>query len=137
MLFTMHALTTLILQVFAAVVTAQTFQQQCLGFTPEKFIKNSTRTQLEYVTANTTLKLPDNVASCGRPSQRVSTNLCRIALSIPTSSRSSITFELWLPENWNSTRYVSTGNGGIDGCMSLNTLDSELLAKVLQVSSSF
>lgn len=92
------------------------FQQQCLSFAPEKLVRNSTRTQLEYVTNGMTLEFPDNVASCARPSQLVSTNLCRIALSIPTSNRSSLTFELWLPEEWPSTRYVSTGNGGIDGC---------------------
>jgi len=122
---TMCALATLILLLFAtaafcavdAVPTSSDFREQCLSFTPEKFIKNSTRTHLEYVTKNTTLKFPDNVASCGRPRQKVDTNICRIALSIPTSSRSSITFELWLPENWSENRYISTGNGGIDGCL--------------------
>jgi feruloyl esterase len=116
----MRGLPSLFLQVLATVAScaaASTFQQQCLAFTPEKFINNSTRTHLEYVTNGTTLEFPDNVASCARPSQQVSTNLCRIALSIPTSYRSSITFELWFPENWTETRYVSTGNGGIDGCM--------------------
>lgn len=93
-----------------------TFQQRCLAFTPEKFVRNSTRTALEYVANGTTLEFPDNVASCSRPSQLVSTNLCRIALSIPTSKRSSITFELWLPEEWQEARHLSTGNGGIDGC---------------------
>jgi hypothetical protein len=42
-------------------------------------------------------------------------DLCRIALSIPTSNRSSITFEAWLPRNWTG-RFLGTGNGGIDGC---------------------
>jgi len=118
----MFALASLLLQVFAIVAycaandTGSAFQQQCLSFTPEKFINNSTRTHLEYVSNGTTLQFPDNVASCARPNEKVSANLCRIALSIPTSSRSSITFELWLPENWSHTRYVSTGNGGIDGC---------------------
>lgn len=95
-----------------------TFEQQCLSFAPEKLVTNSTRTHLEYVTSNTTLLFPDNVSSCSRPSQLVSTNLCRIALSIPTSNRSSITFELWLPEVWSNSRLVSVGNGGIDGCLS-------------------
>ena len=96
--------------------TPKSFQQQCLSFAPEKLIWNSTRTALEYVANGTTLEFPDNVASCARPSQLVSTDLCRIALSIPTSNRSSITFELWLPEEWQGARYLSTGNGGIDGC---------------------
>lgn len=63
------------------------FQQRCLSFTPESLVKNSTRTVLEYVPANTTLKFPDNDASCERPSQLVSVDLCRVALSIPTSNR--------------------------------------------------
>lgn len=95
---------------------SNSFQQRCLSFAPEKLIRNSTRTALEFVTNGTTLEFPDNVASCARPSQLVSTNLCRVALSIPTSNRSSITFELWLPEQWQAARYLSTGNGGIDGC---------------------
>ncbi|KAK5996263.1 putative feruloyl esterase B-2 [Cladobotryum mycophilum] len=110
---------------FLAAVAAQCssdFQQQCLSFAPEKLIKNSTLTRLEYITSGTTLQLPDNVASCTRPSQVVSTNLCRIALHIPTSNRSSITFELWLPEDWRSARFVATGNGGIDGCIKYEDL---------------
>ncbi|TVY83045.1 putative feruloyl esterase B-2, partial [Lachnellula suecica] len=124
----MHAFAFFLLNAFAAIAicapadVASTFQQQCLSFTPETFIKNSTRTHLEYVTNGTTLVFPDNVASCARPSQLVSTNLCRIALSIPTSNRSSITFELWLPETWPVARYLSTGNGGIDGCVKYEDL---------------
>lgn len=110
----LYGFASLFLQAHAAAIPD--FESQCLAFRPEKYISNSTRTELEYVTNGTTLKFPDNVASCSRASQLVSNNLCRIALSIPTSYRSSITFELWLPEDWSSARYVSTGNGGIDGC---------------------
>lgn len=93
------------------------FRQRCLSFAPEQLIRNSTRTRLEHVAGGTTLRLTENVASCGRPSQAVSANLCRVALQIPTSGRSGIAFELWLPEEWDGGRYVATGNGGIDGCM--------------------
>jgi feruloyl esterase len=110
------ALVPVITAEIAAVEATVNYKNRCLAFTPEKYISNSTRTRLEYVTNGTTLSFPDNVASCSRASQLVSTNLCRIALSIPTSKRSSITFELWLPDAWDSRRYVSTGNGGIDGC---------------------
>ncbi|KAI9735738.1 MAG: hypothetical protein M1818_006346 [Claussenomyces sp. TS43310] len=98
------------------------FEDRCLAFAPEKLIHNSTLWALEYVTNGTTLEFPDNVASCARPSQLIATKLCRIALSIPTSRRSSITFELWLPEQWDSARYLSTGNGGIDGCVKYEDL---------------
>lgn len=76
--------------VFVMPATAQTaddFQQRCLSFLPEEGVRNSTRTVLEYVPANTMLDFPDNDASCGRPSQFVSVDICRVALSIPTSDR--------------------------------------------------
>jgi hypothetical protein len=92
------------------------FRQRCLCFAPEQYIHNSTRTVLSYVPANTTLLFPDNDATCARPNQTVSVDICRIALSIPTSNRSSITFEMWLPRNWTG-RFLGTGNGGIDGCL--------------------
>lgn len=93
----------------------ETFQARCLAFKPERFVKNATRNVLEHVTPGTNLTLPDNVASCNRNSQVVPETACRIALSIPTSNRSSITFELWLPEKWEG-RFLATGNGGVDGC---------------------
>jgi feruloyl esterase len=91
------------------------FQRTCLAFKPESYIKNSTRTILEYIPAGTNLMFPWSDTTCGRPSQVVGADLCRIALSIPTSNRSSVTFELWLPRNWTG-RFLGTGNGGIDGC---------------------
>ncbi|KAK9417782.1 putative DNA polymerase V [Seiridium unicorne] len=97
-------------------LATETFESQCLAFKPETNIWNSTRTQLQYVPAGTNLTFPDDDATCNRNSQVVSVDLCRIALSIPTSNRSSITLELWLPETWTG-RTLATGNGGIDGCI--------------------
>ena len=93
------------------------FHDRCLSFTPEAYIHNSSRHVLTYVPAGTNLTLPDNDPTCKRPSQLVAVNLCRVGLSIPTSNRSSISFELWLPDDW-SNRFLVTGNGGIDGCES-------------------
>ena len=93
------------------------FQERCLSFTPEAYIHNSSRHTLTYVAAGTNLTLPDNDPTCNRPSQLVTVNICRVGLSIPTSNRSSISFELWLPEDW-SDRVLVTGNGGVDGCKS-------------------
>ena len=104
-----------------AVLAAYSFQHRCSSFAPETYVHNSTRYVLSYVTAGTNLTLPDNDPTCARPSQSVAVNVCRIGLSIPTSNRSSISFELWLPEDW-SGRVLVTGNGGIDGCES----DSEV-----------
>jgi hypothetical protein len=94
---------------------ATTFEHQCLAFTPEQIVPNATRRTVEHVPKNTTLAFPKNDATCNRAKQVVSSNLCRIALSIQTSSESSIVFEAWLPERW-SGRFLATGNGGIDGC---------------------
>lgn len=94
---------------------ATTFEHQCLAFTPEHIVLNATRRMVEYIPKNTTLAFPNNDATCNRAKQAVSTNLCRIALSIQTSSESSIVFEAWFPERW-SGRFLATGNGGIDGC---------------------
>ena len=91
------------------------FQDRCLSFTPESYIYNSTRHVLEYAKAGTKLTFPDNDRSCNRSSQLVNVDLCRVGLSISTSRRSSISFELWLPAKW-SGRFLATGNGGIDGC---------------------
>ena len=98
-----------------AVHAVDSFQDRCLSFTPEDHAYNSSRYVLAYVAAGTNLTLPDNDPTCSRPSQLVPVDLCRVALSIPTSNRSSISFELWLPEEW-SGRFLATGNGGIDGC---------------------
>ena len=98
-----------------AVHALHTFQDKCLSFTPETYIHNSSRHVLAYVAAGTNLSLPDNDPTCALQSQLVAVNICRVALSIPTSNRSSISFELWLPEDW-SHRFLVTGNGGIDGC---------------------
>lgn len=98
-----------------AVHAVHSFQDKCLSFTPEAYIYNSSRQVLAYVAAGTNLSLPDNDPTCAQSSQLVAVNICRVALSIPTSNRSSVTFELWLPEDW-SDRVLVTGNGGIDGC---------------------
>lgn len=92
------------------------FRKHCLSFKPESLVKNSTLTRLEFVTNGTIVDLSDNVPSCDRTSQQVGSDLCRVGLQIPTSKRSSISFELWLPRQWEDARYLATGNGGVDGC---------------------
>ncbi|CZT20544.1 related to feruloyl esterase B precursor [Ramularia collo-cygni] len=102
-------------------VRHQSFRSRCLSFAPETHIQHSRRTILEYVTAGTNLTLDDNDSSCKRPSQVVATDICRVALSVATTHRSSITFELWLPDQW-SGRFLATGNGGVDGCIKYEDL---------------
>lgn len=101
--------------VLAACYAKYNFRERCLSFKPEAYIFNSSRHVLEYVPADTNISLPDNDPTCMRSDQSVTVDLCRLGLSIPTSNLSSISFELWLPEEW-SGRFLATGNGGIDGC---------------------
>ncbi|KAK5630910.1 hypothetical protein RRF57_006625 [Xylaria bambusicola] len=100
-------------------VGAVDFKSKCLAFKPESHISNVTLNRLEYVTAGTNLAFSDNDASCNRASQVVNIDLCRVALSVPTSQRSGFHYELWLPETWNG-RTLATGNGGIDGSFGTN-----------------
>lgn len=108
---------TLLLILATATHAFYSFEDKCLSFKPEAHVHNSSLNVLAFVAAGTNLTFPDNDPTCNRTSQIVDLDLCRVALSIPTSNRSSISFELWLPENW-SGRFLATGNGGIDGCLS-------------------
>ncbi|KAI1128623.1 feruloyl esterase B [Nemania abortiva] len=93
------------------------FKSKCLGFKPQAHISKSVvLNRLEYVPTGTNLTFPDNDASCSRPSQIVTGDLCRVALYVPTSKQSGFHYELWLPETWNG-RTLATGNGGLDGCI--------------------
>ena len=105
----------LTLLLFALAATGCDLHDKCLSLVPETFAPNSSRTVLEYVSAGTNLTFPDNDPTCNRSSQVVSVDLCRVGLSVPTSNRSSVSLELWLPTDWNG-RFVATGNGGVDGC---------------------
>lgn len=130
MLFTSSALSLLVACYFSfgastgSAVVRSTFQSRCLAFAPETHIQHARRTVLEHIPAGTNLTLTDNVSSCNRASQVVDTDICRVALSIETSNRSSITFELWLPEQW-SGRFLTVGNGGVDGCKSRDEASKE------------
>lgn len=70
------------------------------------------------VPAGTNLSFPQTpeLKTCGRPAQVVPVDICRISMAVETSNRSGITLEAWLPSNWTG-RFLSTGNGGISGCI--------------------
>ncbi|KAM0277943.1 hypothetical protein ACHAQH_005487 [Verticillium albo-atrum] len=99
-----------------------TFRRDCLSLNPAALIRNSSLTKLELVVQGTTVSLSDNVPSCNRQTQKVEADFCRVGLQIPTSKRSSISFELWLPREWKGARYLATGNGGVDGCIKYEDL---------------
>lgn len=98
------------------------FQQQCLSFANTTEIPGAASYATEFVPAGATLQFPGADSSCGRSSQAVSADLCRLTAQIATSSRSGVKFEAWLPQNWTG-RFLSTGNGGLGGCIQYEDLD--------------
>lgn len=79
-------------------------------------IQNVTVNFANFVSAGTNLSFTQNdgLNTCGYPNALVTSDLCRVAIHVPTSSRSGITLEAWLPVNWTG-RFLSTG--GESGCI--------------------
>ncbi|KAK1516963.1 feruloyl esterase B [Colletotrichum costaricense] len=117
-LLKMFAAVSLVIAVLLALATPSeaTFQSDCLALTPQTTVVNSTAQEISHVETGTNLTFPEQDPSCGRGSQVVRTNLCRVAMNITTSSRSQIVAEVWLPEKWNG-RMVTVAGGGLDGCV--------------------
>lgn len=99
----------------SASAPSESFKDKCLKFNPH--VPGSTFERVEYLAAGSKADLAYRDATCGGPGQSkpVTGEVCRIALYVPTSSKSGIEFEAWLPESW-SQRFLGTGNGGIAGC---------------------
>ncbi|KAL1695717.1 Tannase/feruloyl esterase [Schizophyllum commune] len=98
------------------------FASDCSAFIDKISLDNVTVTSTEFVAAGTnlTVYVP---ASCGSASyQVVSTDVCRATMNVTTSERSGIRFEAWFPQNYTG-RFLSTGNGGIGGCIQYSDID--------------
>jgi feruloyl esterase len=103
--------------------TAFDIETDCSGLAGRLDLNNATISITQYVTAGTNLTFPDDPESCTRPAQVVPVDICRIVMSVATSSRSSTRIEAWLPSQTNWTgRLLSTGNGGISGCIQYEDL---------------
>ncbi|PVI00938.1 tannase and feruloyl esterase [Periconia macrospinosa] len=48
--------------------------------------------------------------------------VCRLRLSVETTSQSETYVEVWLPEKWEGRRVLTTGTGGFSGCIQYSTL---------------
>jgi feruloyl esterase len=57
--------------------------------------------------------------SYGNSTGPLPVGICRLNLRVATSENSEVYAEVWLPENWEG-RTLMTGNGGLDGCMSIS-----------------
>ncbi|KAJ8131692.1 hypothetical protein O1611_g1938 [Lasiodiplodia mahajangana] len=102
--------------------THPSFKEQCQLLPKLLQLPGVNTTSAEFVAANTTVQFPNVDPSCGRSSQTASANVCRVVLQHATSSRSAIKMEAWLPENWTG-RFLSTGNGGLGGCIQYADID--------------
>ncbi|KAM0421391.1 hypothetical protein ACHAPT_010745 [Fusarium lateritium] len=121
--FRLLALYALSLQIFGGgPVQAKSFEQQCSSLSASLSIEHANLTRSEFVAAGTIVEFPDADPSCGRSSQNVSVNLCRVNLQVATSPRSTIKAQVWLPEDW-SGRFLSTGNGGLGGCIQYEDIE--------------
>ncbi|CRG84502.1 feruloyl esterase, putative [Talaromyces islandicus] len=102
---------------FGSVARAEdAFVTKCLGFGDRIDLPHVTVNFASYVPGGTNLSLADNPPSCGESSQQILTDTCRVAMAVTTSNRSQITLEAWFPRNYTG-RFLSTGNGGISGCI--------------------
>ncbi|PSN73504.1 tannase and feruloyl esterase [Corynespora cassiicola Philippines] len=107
-----------------ALASAQSanFTTDCSSLADKLSIPGGTVSFSEFVAAGTTLQFPESDPSCTRASQAVSADVCRVGLNITTSPISSIRMEAWLPSNWTG-RFLSTGNGGLGGCIQYEDID--------------
>jgi feruloyl esterase len=102
--------------VFAYPVNNTDFESTCSGIASKLAIEHGTVHFSEFVAAGTNLSLPDNDPSCAVTSIVVPADICRVALSVATSNRSGLNMEAWLPSDWTG-RFLSGGNGGLNGCV--------------------
>ncbi|KAK4038884.1 tannase and feruloyl esterase-domain-containing protein [Parachaetomium inaequale] len=96
--------------------TTASFEERCRRLPASLNIPNTNSTMAEFVAAGTMLDFPNTDPSCGRASQSITVDLCRVIAQVATSARSGIKMEAWLPAEW-SGRFLSTGNGGLGGCI--------------------
>ncbi|KAH7161112.1 tannase and feruloyl esterase [Dactylonectria macrodidyma] len=89
---------------------------QCDSLKWRLSLPNTKVLETTFVAAGTNLTFPDNDATCGRGSQVVSANICRVSLFVTTSPTSNVSMEAWLPLDWNG-RFLGVGNGGLAGCL--------------------
>jgi feruloyl esterase len=92
------------------------FPTKCEKFGSRIHLPNVKVNFATYIPGGTNLTLVDNPSSCGETSQVVLTDTCRVAMAVKTSNESQITLEAWFPKNYTG-RFLSTGNGGISGCV--------------------
>lgn len=97
------------------------FEKACADLAQQLHIDNATVTSAEFLAAGTNISLPGLDISCGPPFTESPADVCRVAITLATSARSTTLMEAWLPLNWTG-RYLATGNGGIGGCIDYDSM---------------
>ncbi|TID23407.1 feruloyl esterase b [Venturia nashicola] len=100
----------------AAAATNTTFQQTCANAISTLQLPNTTVWESTFIPAGTNLTFPGTNATCARTPQLIAADFCRITMYVSTTNRSGISMEAWLPSSWTG-RFLSTGNGGLQGCI--------------------
>ncbi|KAH8204874.1 hypothetical protein TruAng_000913 [Truncatella angustata] len=98
----------------------QTFESACSSLNTAVISPDVKTLFSEILPAGTALVVPGLDASCAN-STTITTDLCRLSLNVTTSASSDVLIEVWLPRNWTG-RFLSTGNGGINGCLSYDDM---------------
>ncbi|KAI1847852.1 hypothetical protein JX265_013918 [Neoarthrinium moseri] len=96
------------------------FESSCSDLSTASFSSEIKTLFANFVPAGTELLVPGLDPSC-QNSTTVTVDLCRLSLNVTTSATSDVLMEVWLPRNWTG-RFLSTGNGGINGCLSYSDM---------------
>lgn len=102
----------------AGVASATDFAEQCtaLANTLVEQTDNTTIQATTFVSAGTVLSEPARHETCQPLNQTAEYDFCRVQLTAHTGPESAVLMESWLPLEW-SGRYMTTGNGGLGGCI--------------------
>ncbi|KAJ5628826.1 feruloyl esterase B-2 [Penicillium lividum] len=100
-----------------ALSVADHFQTACSQLPHKINIPNVNVNFAAFVPAKSNVSLVDNPVTCGANYQTLyGGDICRLAMSVTTSNRSELSAEIWLPRDYTG-RFLSTGNGGLNGCI--------------------
>ncbi|KNG46680.1 tannase and feruloyl esterase [Stemphylium lycopersici] len=99
------------------------FSAKCADLASSLVVDGGVVHASEFVAAGTNFTAPvyDETCADGSQTQSITVDMCRVALYVSTSERSGFNMEAWLPSNWTG-RFLSGGNGGLNGCIKFEDL---------------
>jgi feruloyl esterase len=101
--------------------TPAEFSSKCADIASKLVIDGGVVHKSEFIAAGTNLTIPVYDETCAATVPPVTADMCRIMLYVSTSERSGFNMEAFLPANWTG-RFLSGGNGGLNGCISYDDL---------------